>query len=104
MTGHRPFRELTAGFTPDRRARVAERAARMQEEMTLDALRIARGRSQEAVAEALEIGQPAIAKLERRRDMHVSTLRRYVEALGGELELRAKFGDVTVSIIEDGGR
>lgn len=104
MTGRHPFRDLTANFTPERRTRIAERAAQLREEMTLDELRIARGRSQEAVADALEVGQPAVAKLEQRRDMHVSSLRRYIEALGGELELRAKFGDVTVSIVESGRR
>ncbi len=104
MTGHRPFTDLTRSFSPERRAKVAARAAVLHEEMTLEELRTARELSQEAVAAVLEVGQPAIAKLERRRDMHVSSLRRYVEALGGELELRAKFGDVSVSIIESDQR
>ena len=100
MTGHRPFRDLTGNFPPERRARIAARAAQLREEMTLEELRSAQDLSQEAVAQRLEVGQPAVAKLERRRDMHVSSLRRYIEALGGELELRARFGDVSVSIIE----
>lgn len=104
MTGHRAFTDLTRGFSPERRAKVAAVAAVMREEMTLEELRTARELSQEAVATVLEVGQPAIAKLERRRDMHVSSLRRYIEALGGELELRAKFGDVSVSIIESDQR
>ncbi len=104
MTGHRPFKDLTRGFSPERRAKVAAQAAVLREEMTLEELRTAKELSQEAVATVLEVGQPAVAKLERRRDMHVSSLRRYVEALGGELELRAKFGDVSVSIIESDQR
>ena len=104
MTGHRAFTDLTRGFSPERRAKVAAQAAVLREQMTLEELRTAHEMSQEAVAAVLEVGQPAIAKLERRRDMHVSSLRRYVEALGGELELRAKFGDVSVSIIESDQR
>ncbi len=44
------------------------------------------------------MGQPAVAKLERRTDMYVSNLRRYIEALGGSLEITARFPDGTVSI------
>jgi len=100
MSGHRPFSDLTRGFPADRLARIATGAAELREEMTLEELRSARELSQEAVANVLEVGQPAVAKLERRHDMHVSSLRRYVEALGGELELRARFGEVSVSIVE----
>ena len=39
----------------------------------------------------MTVGQPAVAKLEKRTDMHVSNLRRYVEALGGTLEITARF-------------
>lgn len=98
MTGHRPFSELTKGFTPERKARVAARAAALREEMTLEALRKARDFSQEEVAALLDVGQPAVAKLEKRGDMHVSNLRRYVEALGGTLEITARFPEKSVVI------
>jgi predicted transcriptional regulator len=98
MTGHRPFRELTKGFTPARRARVAAKAAALREEMTLEELRKARDLSQEEIAQALAVGQPAVAKLEKRTDMHISNLRRYVEALGGKLEITARFPDASVVI------
>lgn len=98
MTGHRPFSELTKGFTPERRARVAAKAAELGEAMTLEELRKARDLSQEEVAESLAVGQPAVAKLERRSDMHVSNLRRYITALGGTLEITAHFGDASVVI------
>jgi hypothetical protein len=58
MTGHRPFSELTKGFTPARRARVAAKAAELREAMTLEELRKARSLSQEEVAAALTV-QPA---------------------------------------------
>ena len=98
MTGHRPFDDLTKDFTPERRARVAAKAAALREAMTLEELRKARSLSQEDVAETLAVGQPAVAKLEKRGDMHVSNLRRYIEALGGTLEITAHFAETTVVI------
>src|SRR5689334_14807139 len=102
MTGHRPFSELTKNFTPERRAKTAAKAAALREEMTLEDLRKARDLSQEEMGEAMGIGQPAIAKLEKRSDMHISNLRRYVEALGGELEITARFAEARVVITNVG--
>jgi len=61
-------------------------------------LRKARDLSQEEIAQALAVGQPAVAKLEKRTDMHISNLRRYIEALGGKLEITARFPDASVVI------
>jgi transcriptional regulator with XRE-family HTH domain len=61
-----------------------------REAMTLQELRKARSLPQEEVAEALTVNQPAVAKLKKRGDMHVSNLRRYIEALGGTLEITPK--------------
>jgi hypothetical protein len=80
-----PFSELTKDFTPARRTRVAAKAAALRETMTLEELRKARSFSQQEVAEALTVNQPVVAKLEKRGDMHVSNLRRYIKALGGTL-------------------
>ena len=102
MTGHRPFSELTKGFTPERRARVAAKAAILREAMTLEELRKARSLSQEDIAATMTVGQPAVAKLEKRTDMHVSNLRRYVEALGGTLEITARFPDASVVLTNVG--
>jgi predicted transcriptional regulator len=98
MTGHKPFSDLTKNFSPARRARVAAKAAALREAMTLEELRKARLLSQEDVAEALDVNQPAVAKLEKRGDMHVSNLRRYIEALGGTLEITAHFDKTSVII------
>jgi predicted transcriptional regulator len=98
VTGHKPFNELTKSFEPNRRARVAAKADALREVMTLEELRKVSSLSQEEVAEALTVGQPAVAKLEKRGDMHVGNLRRYVEALGGTLEIVARFADTTVVI------
>jgi transcriptional regulator with XRE-family HTH domain len=102
MPGHRPFRDLTKGFSPARKARVADQAAALETALALHELRKARAVSQEALAERLDVGQPAVAKLERRADMYVSNLRRYVEALGGTLTITAQFPDGVVTIADVG--
>jgi hypothetical protein len=84
MPGHRPFRKLTERLPPVRKARIADKAAALETALALHELRKARAVSQEALADRLAVGQPAVAKLERRPDMYVSNLRRYVEALGGD--------------------
>lgn len=54
--------------------------------------------SQVTVAAKLKVRQPTISKIERREDMNLSTLRRYIRALGGELQVTARFPDGTVEI------
>ena len=66
--------------------------------MPLHELRQARGLSQKDLAETLHVQQPSIAKLERRTDMYLSTLRGHIEAMGGELEIVARFPDGSVKI------
>lgn len=81
------------------RRAIAERAAELvAEEATLRQLREARRRTQEDVAEKLHVKQAAVSKLERRADMYLSTLRSYIEAMGGELEIIARFPNQTVRI------
>ena len=98
MTGRRKFAELEAKLTPARRARIDRLAAKLGRDMDLMQLRTARQLSQAALGEILHVEQPAVAKLEKRTDMYVSTLRRFVEAMGGELEIIARFPDGAVRI------
>ena len=62
-------------------------------DLSLAELRRARALTQDQLAADLHVGQASIAKLERRTDMYLSTLRRFVEAMGGELEIVARFPD-----------
>jgi transcriptional regulator with XRE-family HTH domain len=62
-------------------------------------LRASRGSTQIEMAAALAISQGGVSRLERRQDLLLSTLREYVEALGGHLELRAVFPDGSVEIV-----
>jgi DNA-binding transcriptional regulator YiaG len=98
MTGHRSFNELRRTMSPERRRRNEDATAKMLSELTLEELRQARDHTQQELARILNVGQPAVAKMERRADMYVSNLRRYVEALGGTLEITARFPDGAVSI------
>ncbi|HEY3743887.1 MAG TPA: hypothetical protein VGL53_28785 [Bryobacteraceae bacterium] len=68
------------------------------QEMTLDSLREKRGFRQGDVAKVLNLSQAAVSKLEFRTDSYVSSVRKYVEALGGKLEIQAIFGDERVVI------
>ncbi|QMT31447.1 XRE family transcriptional regulator [Alysiella filiformis] len=83
-------------------AQAQERATQLTQqhiqEMPLHELRQARGLSQQVLAEILNVQQPAIAKMERRTDMYISTLRSHIEAMGGTLEITAKFDDGDVKI------
>ena len=58
---------------------------------TLRDLRIAASQTQEDMAKALGVRQDTISRLEQRSDMLLSTMRRYVEAMGGQLDLVATF-------------
>ncbi|MCL2070133.1 MAG: helix-turn-helix domain-containing protein [Treponema sp.] len=93
------FNKLWEKMSPERRAIIDEKVKETLSEMPLQELRNARGLSQKMLAEALHIQQPAIAKLEKRTDMYISTLRSHIEAMGGELEVIARFpdGDVKIS-------
>ena len=93
------FKDLRAQMSRANRTRAARQARAMARELPLTALRASRRLSQETVAATLQSRQSSVSRLERRADMHVSTLRDYVRALGGELEIAARFPDGTVRII-----
>lgn len=92
------FAGLRAAMSPAAQAQADEKAQAMLAEMPLNELRQARGLSQKMLAEVLHVQQPSIAKIEQRTDMYLSTLRSHIEAMGGELELIAKFPDGSVKI------
>ena len=98
MSGRHPFSELTEDFTPERRRRIDAEKAQLLAEMPLHELRRARELTQQELAKKLRVNQPAIAKMERRADMYVSSLRSYVEAMGGQLKIIAEFPEGYVPI------
>jgi DNA-binding XRE family transcriptional regulator len=92
------FSELLEKMSPERRAKIDTEVKKTLAEMPLQELRNARGLSQVMLAEALHIQQPAIAKMEKRTDMYISTLRSHIRAMGGELDIIARFPDGDVKI------
>jgi DNA-binding XRE family transcriptional regulator len=96
---HRNFRELEVKMSPERRARIKAEADRMLKEIALAELREAKNITQEELAERLDVDQGAVSKMERRADMHLSTLSNVIRALGGKLELRAEFPDGDAYIV-----
>jgi transcriptional regulator with XRE-family HTH domain len=94
------FKALQAKMSPASRARSEAKAERLIQEMALDELRAARALTQEHLSTILGVKQSAVSKLERRADMYVSTLRHFIEAMGGQLEIRAVFPDGDVRITQ----
>jgi len=99
----RNFNELRAKMSPESRARVEERVRQAIKEMPLEELREARDLTQKQLAQVLQVSQGAVSKVERRADMYISTLRSYVRAIGGDLQIRAVFpeGEVLINQFED---
>jgi transcriptional regulator with XRE-family HTH domain len=85
-------------MSPERRERIRKEATAELLEMDLRGLRELLGKTQEEVAALLERSQGQVSETERRQDVLLSTLRSYVKALGGELEMVAKFGDKRIRL------
>lgn len=97
------FSTLRAGMSNAAQAASQAKAQAMLSEMPLQELRLARGLSQQTLAKILHIQQPAVAKMEKRTDMYLSTLRNHIQAMGGELDIIARFpdGDVRIQNFSD---
>lgn len=96
----RKFRELIEAMPAERRACIDVETALLEAEMRLRELRNARDLSQSDLADALQTDQGNVSRLEQQADMYVSTLRRYIAALGGTLEIVAHFPDRDVRITQ----
>lgn len=98
LTMAKKFSDLIARRSPDSRARAETLYQKLRAEMPLHELRQAQELSQDALAKTLHINQAAVSKMERRTDMYISTLRNYIRAMGGELEIIATFPEGQVRI------
>jgi hypothetical protein len=98
------LKQVMQGLPSRQRAQVEARAAALvAEELTLQGLRKAQHKTQVEIAKKLKMGQEGISRLERNSDMMVSTLRRYVAAMGGRLKFVAEMpsGHVELSGFAD---
>lgn len=90
----RTLDDVIKGLPLDQQQEVAAQAARLiEDEMTLRDLRKAHELTQERMAEALHISQDGVSRIEKRSDFLLSTLRSYIEAMGGKLRLVVEFPD-----------
>jgi predicted transcriptional regulator len=86
-------------FTPEQIEEIRRQAQDDILELNLQAVRKLVGKTQSELAEAAQMAQGDLSRAERRDDHLVSTLRRYIEALGGEVEVIARFGKRKVRLI-----
>lgn len=83
--------DLRATLGTERLKKIDQRVARVNRH--LDEIRKARGLTQVTLAEAMEVSQGQVAKIEHQADLYLSTLQRFIEAMGGEMEIVARFPD-----------
>lgn len=96
----KPFSILHNKMSPRAQKLAAEKTKQLLKEMALNELRQARQMSQEHLAELLDTKQANVSRLERRTDMYISTLRSYIEAIGGKLDIIATFPEGKVNITQ----
>jgi transcriptional regulator with XRE-family HTH domain len=92
MTGHRPWKEIRGAADRD-----AEGEQRVYEQ-SLAELRRARAFTQAQLADALDVPQSQISRIEHQAELYISTLARYLEAMGGHLELVGVFGNQRIPL------
>ena len=92
------FNKLLDEMSPQRRKRIEKQARSALTEINLRELRQAFALTQKQLADTLKINQAAISKMENQSDMYLSTLRRFLEAMGARLRIVAEFpgGDEVV--------
>ncbi len=97
------YSTLRERLSPRAQAYSRAKTEAMLHDTHLQELREARQMTQEEVAKQLQVKQSSVSKLERQADMYISTLRNYLSAIGGELEIKAKFpdGEVNIAQFED---
>lgn len=87
----RSLNDIIAALPPEQQAAIDARHQELKQEVEgLRELRQIAGKAQADIASALNIKQPSVSKIEKQTDMYLSTLRSYVEAVGGKLELTVK--------------
>lgn len=92
------FSVLKAALSPEAQFKVTQETEQMLQEVPLHKLRQARSLSQEMMVKTLHIQQPAVARIEKRTEIYLSTLRSHIQAMGGELDIFASFPEGSVKI------
>ena len=98
----KPFRNLLDKMSPESRRLVEKKKEELLRDLTLRELRQALELTQQQLAETLKVNQAAVSKIESESDMYVSTLRRFLEAMGATLKIVAVFPDGEIPITQFG--
>ena len=97
--GNRTWNDIKRGkLSEEAQGRASMQTRQLLEELPLQELRCARALSQVALASSMGVAQSEVSKIERRADLYVSTLRNYIESMGGSLDIVARFPDGAVII------
>lgn len=91
----KPLKELLDKVSPDVKTKAGLKALAIIDEMGLAELRKALGVTQVTLADEMGVQQPTVARIEKQQDIYISTVRNYIESLGGHMELYASFPDGT---------
>ncbi len=94
----KPISELRKGMSKERLDRIAKKTEALKKEMALQELRQALSMTQTELAKKLHVNQAAISKFESQSDIYISTLRRILAGMGGELRVTARFVEGEVEI------
>ena len=92
------WREIRGTFSPEQEAEIDRQVKEAAAVMTLYQLREARNLTQVSLAKVLNVNQGAVSRMEKRTDMYVSTLRNFIKAMGGQLQVKAVFTEGEVQI------
>jgi transcriptional regulator with XRE-family HTH domain len=92
------WRDIRGSFSPEEEAEIERDVENAAAVMTLYQLREARSLTQVSLAKVLEVNQGAVSRMEKRTDMYVSTLRNFIQAMGGRLQVKAIFPEGEVEI------
>jgi DNA-binding XRE family transcriptional regulator len=92
------WKDIRRPLSPEAEERIQEGVKEAAAVMTLHQLREARSLTQVNLAKVLQINQGAVSKMEKRTDMYVSTLRNFIQAMGGQLQVKAIFPEGEVQI------
>lgn len=92
------WKDVRRKLSPEREERTRRYVKSVVEGVTLNQLREARSLTQANLASILGVNQGSVSKMEKRTDMYVSTLRSFVQAMGGQLQIRAVFPEGEIQI------
>ncbi len=92
------WRDIRGTFSPEKEAEIERNMENAAAVMTLYQLREARSLTQVSLAKVLDVNQGAVSRMEKRTDMYVSTLRNFIQAMGGRLQVKAIFPEGEVEI------